>query len=240
MEFTTNDLARRGFMRVYVVHRCGGLDQGIHMSNKDIDIDQFDARLAAAYAREEDKQQQYDEWAASYDADLVDDLDYVAWRDAGDIFAGLVEDREQRVLDVACGTGLAGKYLRSLGYQNIDGADFSREMLALAEKRAVYDALWQHDFTTAKDLEERYDCLLCVGLFSFAVPKITDLHHVVNCVEAGGLCVITVNGAAWRQLALEPEVYRQAHRHGFRIEQIIEAEYIRKQDIDARVLVIRR
>ncbi len=70
------------------------------MSNKKIDIEQYDARLAAAYAREEDKQQQYDEWAASYDADLVDDLEYVAWRDAGDIFAGLVADRSLRVLDV--------------------------------------------------------------------------------------------------------------------------------------------
>ena len=209
------------------------------MSNKEIDIDQYDSRLAAAYAREEDKQQQYDEWAASYDADLVDDLEYVAPRDAGDIFAGLVADRSLRVLDVACGTGLAGEYLRSLGYKNIDGADFSREMLALAEKREVYDSLWQHDFTTPKKLEQLYDCLLCVGLFSFAIPKISDLHHVVNCVVPGGLCVITVNGAAWRQLELESEVYRQARLHGFHIEQVIEAEYIRKQDIDARVLVIR-
>lgn len=210
------------------------------MSNKDIEIEQFDSRLAAAYGREEDKQQQYDEWAASYDTDLVEDLDYVAWRDAGDIFAGLVEDRSLRVLDVACGTGLAGEYLRSMGYQHIDGADFSREMLALATKREVYDSLWQHDFTTAKNLEQHYDCLLCVGLFSFAVPKITDLHHVVNCVIEGGLCVITINGAAWRQLDLEPEVHKQARVHGFHIEQIIEAEYIRKENIDARVLVIRR
>lgn len=210
------------------------------MANRDIDIDQFDPRLFAAYGREKDKQQQYDEWAASYDADLVDDLDYVAWRDAGDILAGLVSDRSLRILDVACGTGLAGEYLRSLGYENIDGADFSNEMLALAKKRAVYDSLWQHDFTTAKNLQRPYDCLLCVGLFSFAIPKISDLHHVVNCVLPGGLCVITVNGAAWRQLGLEPEVHRQAGLHGFEIERIIEAEYIRKENIDARVLVVRR
>lgn len=210
------------------------------MSNKDIDIDQFDPRLAAAYARKEDKEQQYDEWAARYDSDLLDDLDYVAWRDAGDIFAGLVADHSTRVLDVACGTGLAGEYLASMGYQQIDGADFSREMLARAADRGVYQALWQHDFTTPKQLTQPYDALLCVGMFSFAVPEISDLHHVVNCVKADGLCVITVNGAAWRKLQLEPEVYRQARRHGFSIEQIVEAEYIRKEGIDARVLVIRR
>lgn len=210
------------------------------MSNKDIDIDQFDPRLAAAYGRQEDKEQQYDEWAASYDSDLVGDLDYVAWRDAGDIFAGLVTDHSQRVLDVACGTGLAGEYLASMGYQQLEGADFSREMLARAADRGVYQALWQHDFTTPKQLEQAYDALLCVGLFSFSVPAISDLHHVVNCVRPDGLCVITVNGAAWRQLDLEPEVHRQAGLHGFSIEQVVEAEYIRQQGIDARVLVIRR
>jgi hypothetical protein len=59
-------------------------------------------------------------------------------------------------------------------------------------------------------------------------------------VAPGGLCVITVNGAAWRQLSLEAEVYRVAQLHGFEIEQIVEAEYIRQQGIDSRVLVIRR
>lgn len=210
------------------------------MAKKDIDIDGFDPRLAAAYGREEDKQQQYDEWARTYDADLVDDLDYVAHLDASDIFAGLVQDQSSRIADIACGTGLVGEYLNNLGYRHIDGADFSAEMLARAEQRGVYQNLWQHDFTTPKQLEQLYDALICVGLFSFAVPKITDLHKVVECVKAGGVCVITVNGAAWRQLDLEPEVHAAAARHGFAVEQIIEAGYIRKEGIDARVLVIRR
>ena len=210
------------------------------MNKKDADIDQFDPRLAAVYQPRDDKQQHYDEWAASYDADLVDELDYVAFRDAGDIFAGLVGDRHCRVLDVACGTGLAGAYLRELGYRHVDGVDFSREMLARAERRDCYHRLWQHDFTTPPQLERPYEALICVGLFSFALPEISDLHHVVNCVRSGGTCVITVNGAAWRQLQLEPEVYRVAAEHEFSIEDIVEAGYIRQQGIDSRVLIIRR
>ncbi|MDH3534549.1 MAG: methyltransferase domain-containing protein [Gammaproteobacteria bacterium] len=210
------------------------------MNDKRIDIDRFDPRLAKTYGRERDKQQHYDDWAHSYEADLVDDLDYVAYREASEIFTANVEDRRLRILDVACGTGLVGEYLRARGYDQVEGADFSREMLARAEQRRIYEALWQHDFTAPKPLETPYDALICVGLFAFGVPGICDLHHVVNCVAPGGLCVITVNGAAWRQLRLEPEVYRAAELHGFRIEQVIEAEYIRKQDIDARVLLVRR
>ena len=210
------------------------------MSDKHIDLDRFDSRLAKTYGRRQDKQRHYDDWADSYETDLVDDLDYVAYRAAGDIFVANFEDRRGSVLDVACGTGLVGEYLRASGYERVDGADFSRDMLARAEQRQVYRALWQHDFTTPKPLETLYDAPICVGLFAFGVPGISDLHHVIACAAPGGLCVITVNGAAWRQLKLEPEVYRAAERHGFRIEQIIEAEYIRRQDIDARVLLIRR
>ena len=210
------------------------------MSKKKIDVETFDPRLSAVYRQREDKLRHYDEWAGSYETDLVDDLDYVAHLETSDIFAKLVGDRTSRVLDVACGTGLVGAYLAGLGYAQIDGVDFSGEMLRRAGERKIYRHLWQHDFTQPARLEEAYDALICVGLFSFALPEIRHLHHVVACVTAGGTCVITVNGAAWRQLELEPEVHAAAARHGFVIEQIIEAGYIRSQDIDARVLVIRR
>ena len=38
----------------------------------------------AAYSRTENKEQQYDEWAQTYDSDLVDDLGYVAFREVGE------------------------------------------------------------------------------------------------------------------------------------------------------------
>ncbi|MDJ0779453.1 MAG: methyltransferase domain-containing protein [Gammaproteobacteria bacterium] len=210
------------------------------MKDKRPDTDKFDARLAAVYRERTDKQQHYDDWASSYDSDLVDDLDYVAWRAAGDLFAERVDARDQPILDVACGTGLVGEYLRDLGFDQIDGADFSGEMLAVAARRNVYRELWQHDFTRPRRPEPGYAALICVGMFSFTTPRISDLPHVVDCVRPGGLCVITVNGAAWRELDLETGARRAAAEHGFTITEMITIDYIREQDIDARVLVIRR
>ena len=210
------------------------------MNDKSKDADEFDARLAAVYRDRADKQQHYDNWAASYESDLVDDLDYVAWRTAGNLLADRVDARDCPVLDVACGTGLAGEYLRGLGFTAIDGADFSAEMLAIAARRGVYRELWQHDFTRPRRPRPDYAALICVGLFSFAQPGIAHLHHVVDCVAPGGPCVITINGAAWRELDLESEVHRVATRHGFVIEAIETIDYIRQQGIDARALIIRR
>jgi len=210
------------------------------MSKKTPDLNRFDNRLSAVYSRTEDKEQQYDEWAATYENDLLDDLGYVAFREAGEIFMAVVPDKNYRILDVACGTGLAGEYLKQHGYRNIDGADLSTEMMAIAGQRDVYQSTWQHDFTQSATLDDLYDAVLCVGMFSYAVPKISDMHNVVNCVKPGGVCVITVNGAAWRDLGLELEVFGEAGLHGFAIEDIRIADYIENEGIDSRVLVIRR
>ena len=72
---------------------------------------------------------------------------YVAHSDASDIFFGVVPDRNACILDVACGTGLVGEYMREHGYNNIDGVDFSPAMLERARERAVYRSLDVHDFT---------------------------------------------------------------------------------------------
>jgi predicted TPR repeat methyltransferase len=210
------------------------------MPDSEIDVDQYDSRLSTIYSKSDDKEKQYDEWADSYDQDLVEDLEYVAHREAGKLFTEQVPDRSARILDVACGTGLVGEYLKSEGYQFLDGADFSIEMLTRAKDRQIYQSTLQHDFTQSADIENLYDALICVGMFSFTIPKISDMYHVVNCVKPGGYCVITVNGAAWNQLDLEPEVHKVADQHKFTIESIQTAEYIRRESIDSRVLIIRR
>jgi predicted TPR repeat methyltransferase len=210
------------------------------VDEKKLDVDHFDNRLARVYTRTGNAQQRYDEWAATYESDLVGDMDYVAHKQASEILIETVPDNSVRVLDVACGTGLVGMYMRSRGYLNIDGVVFSKAMLAIAGQRDIYQSLWQHDFTVGKILEDPYQALICVGLFAFAVPKISDMHNVVNCVTPGGHCVITVNGAAWQQLNLEPEVRNEAKLHGFTIENIVTADYIREQGIDSRVLIIKR
>ncbi|MCY3768424.1 MAG: methyltransferase domain-containing protein [Gammaproteobacteria bacterium] len=204
------------------------------------DLSKFDDRLAAVYSRTGDKEAHYDQWASSYEADLVEDLGYVAHIDASDIFAQVVTDRSARILDVACGTGLAGAALRSRGYKNIHGVDFSMEMLKIAARTEVYQSLWQQDFTEPVDRSPAYDALICVGLFSYATPKISDMHNVIGCVVPGGTCIITVNGAAWEELGLETEVRAEAGRHGFSVSEIRQAGYIGSEGIDSRVLVIRR
>jgi predicted TPR repeat methyltransferase len=52
------------------------------------------------------------------------------------------------VLDVGCGTGLAGEALAALGFAVVDGLDISPEMMAVAMARGAYRQCLQADLLT--------------------------------------------------------------------------------------------
>jgi SAM-dependent methyltransferase len=207
--------------------------------DKPLDPGRFDDRLSRLYTGEADKKSTYDQWAGEYEQDLVGEMGYIAHVDTVRIFAEAVPERNCRVLDVACGTGLAGTELRKQGYSSIDGTDFSPGMLEKAAATGCYDYLFQHDFTCDPDKPGEYDALICVGLFAFDVPGVNHMIHVIRAVKPGAPCVITVNGAAWREMDYIAGLKAEAEQHGFRIGSIHKAGYIPQQGIDARVLVIR-
>jgi SAM-dependent methyltransferase len=98
----------------------------------------------------------YREWAATYEDVVEDEMDLrllariesVAWTGAG------------RVLDLACGTGRIGAWLRAHGVQRLDGLDFTPEMLARAEAKGIYDRLIQADMLNTGLPAASYDLVL--------------------------------------------------------------------------------
>ncbi len=209
------------------------------MRSKPFDMNRIDSRLSRLYTGCDNHQETYDRWADRYNDDLVGEMGYVAHIEAAGIFHQVVPSPGGRVLDVACGTGLAGLELQAYGYDAIDGTDFSPAMLEKAQATGCYRSVFRHDFSQDTPTIGSYDALICVGLFSFVTPPITNLVHVIRCLKADGLAVVTVNGAAWDQLDHERTVRQEASRHGFVIEAIHTVDYLPKQGIDGRVLVIR-
>ena len=98
----------------------------------------------------------YREWSETYEDVALDEMDLrllarissVDWAKAG------------RVLDLACGTGRIGVWLRAQGVQRLDGLDFTPEMLARAEAKGVYDRLIQADVLDTGLPGAAYDLVL--------------------------------------------------------------------------------
>ena len=98
----------------------------------------------------------YREWAETYEDVVQDEMDLrllarietVDWAQAG------------RVLDLACGTGRIGAWLRAQGVQRLDGLDFTAEMLARAEAKGVYDRVIRADMLDTGLPAASYDLVL--------------------------------------------------------------------------------
>lgn len=93
----------------------------------------------------------FDRWSENYDADVrasdeVEEYPFAAYQAILDKVEELVIAAPgKRVLDLGFGTGQLTQRLYSKGYQ-IDGLDFSAEMIAIAKERMPEASLIQADF----------------------------------------------------------------------------------------------
>jgi len=98
----------------------------------------------------------YREWLPSYETTVEDEMDLallqalesVPWADV------------EHAVDLGCGTGRTGAWLRARGVARLDGVDLTPEMLAIARGRGLYDRLVEADLATTDLGAGRYDLVM--------------------------------------------------------------------------------
>jgi len=100
----------------------------------------------------------FDQFSADYDNRMMGQLDYAAPRILKDLADLVMPGRDRlSVLDLGCGTGLAGMVFKSRAAR-LDGIDLSPAMIGKARARGIYDSLAVGDIETA--LRGRYDLIM--------------------------------------------------------------------------------
>ena len=79
----------------------------------------------------------YDDWAASYEAEIAEN-GYATPTRCAEALRSKIRDASAPILDFGCGTGLSGLALKLVGFETIDGVDLSQEMLNQAREKGVY------------------------------------------------------------------------------------------------------
>ncbi len=149
----------------------------------------------------------FDEFSASYDARMLEQLAYRApgvLRQLAEML-GVVERDKYAVLDLGCGTGLAGTAFRELAAWLV-GVDLSPAMIEKARQRGIYDALKIGDLESALAMEGcRFDLIIAADTLVY----LGDLHAVfagaANSLAAGGLFLFTVEKSAVADFELGPK-----------------------------------
>lgn len=137
----------------------------------------------------------FDQFSSDYDTRMLGQLGYQApqiLRDLAELL-GLSAHGKLAVLDLGCGTGLAGAMFRDIA-SRLDGVDLSPAMVALARKRGIYDEIVVADIETAlDDSSRRYDLVLAADtlvylgdlakLFRSAARVLAPAGHFLFTVE---------------------------------------------------------
>lgn len=139
----------------------------------------------------------YDNWAESYDADmlLTGYLHYA-------VLTGLVSRHVQRkdaaILDAGVGTGALGSLLNLLGYNNLSGLDMSEGMLAKAAARKCYADLRQAVLGEKLDFVDRsFDAIVSTGTFTEGHAPASAFDELERLLEAGGVMIFTISTLVW-------------------------------------------
>lgn len=101
------------------------------------------------------------------------------------------DSHDLKILDAGCGTGLCGEFLRPHAGL-LQGADLSPHMLKQADKKGLYDVLFEADIESVmNDNPEYYNLITASGVFIFFGNLETILTCAANALMPGGRIIFT-------------------------------------------------
>ena len=120
--------------------------------------------------KQENIGEHYDELSAHYEQVYLHAGYHDPLRCAEMAHEFLQGDKNAEILDMGCGTGLVGQYLKEFGYEKVVGLDASQGMLEKAKEKSAYTELellflGQPDTFPAQH-HNRYDAITASGILA--------------------------------------------------------------------------
>ncbi len=164
------------------------------------------ALLERAYALDGDAASRalYRDWAETYDDTMLQGLGYRSPAVVARMLGEHLADRQALVLDIGCGTGLAGHKLGELGFVAIDGLDLSPEMMQVAARRNVYRNFITADLNRPLPMRDgSYAGASCSGTFTHGHVDARCLGEVFRILQRGAPFSFTVKLEVWEPLGFK-------------------------------------
>ena len=176
----------------------------------------------------------YDEWGIKnkYDQDMVD-WDYTGPKETVATFTKYAKDKNIKILDAGCGTGLVGVELKKYNYLNIDGMDLSKKLLDLVPQ-GYYQNLDQVDLNKPiKVKNDTYDAIMCVGTFTFGHVKPHALDEFIRISKNKSLICFTINEGIYEEYGFDKKIDELKKNKSWDIKEFFKSDYIASKDVNA-------
>ena len=176
----------------------------------------------------------YQDWTKKnkYNQDMVD-LNYVAPKESVSLLKKYALNRESKILDAGCGTGLVGIELKKCGYSNIEGVDFSQDMLDLIPED-IYKKIEKIDLNKPLKFETNmYDVVTCVGTFTYGHVKPKALDELIRITKNKGLICFTINEGIYKEYGFDKKIKELSKNKLWKVKEFFKSNYIVNKDVNA-------
>ena len=176
----------------------------------------------------------YDEWGEDnkYDQDMVD-WNYTGPKETSEVFAKHQKNKDIKIYDAGCGTGLVGVELKKYGFSNFHGADLSQKLLDLVPE-GLYQKLEKVDLN--KEINEKdnsFDALMCVGTFTFGHVKPPALDEFIRITKNNGLICFTINEGIHEEYGFDKKIDQLNKENKWKEIEFFKSNYIASKDVNA-------
>ena len=178
----------------------------------------------------------YQDWADNnkYNKDMVD-WNYTAPQETVSVLKKYALNKNSKILDAGCGTGLVGIQLKKYGYLNIEGVDFSQSMLDLVPQN-IYKKIEKIDLNKPLKFKNNiYDVAMCVGTFTYGHVKPHALDEIIRITKNKGLICFTVNEGIYEEYEFDKKIKELTNNKLWNIKEFFKSNYITNKDVEAWV-----
>ena len=176
----------------------------------------------------------YDEWGEGnkYDKDMLD-WNYTGPKETTEVFVKHQRDKNAKIYDAGCGTGLVAVELRKYGFNNFYGADLSKKLLELVPDN-LYKKLDQIDLNKKIDEDDgTFDAIMCVGTFTFGHVKPPALDEFVRITKNKGLVCFTINEGIYKEYGFDKKIEQLKNEKKWKEIEFFKSDYIASKDVNA-------
>ena len=176
----------------------------------------------------------YDEWGEDnkYDKDMVD-WNYTGPKETTEVFIKHEKNKDAKIYDAGCGTGLVGVELKKYGFSNFYGADLSQKLLDLVPK-GLYKKLDKVDLNKPiDDQDNAYDAVMCVGTFTFGHVKPPALDEFIRITKNKGLICFTINEGIHEEYGFDKKIEDLKKHNKWKEIEFFKSNYIASKDVNA-------
>lgn len=182
----------------------------------------------------------YRDWAATYDEEITAN-GYASPVRTAEALVKSGAQLDGPVLDVGCGSGVSGLFLRDAGFTELHGSDFSPEMLSLAEDKGLYASLHQADLRDPFEfVTEPFPVIAAIGVLApgHAGPEI--LETVIDLLTVGGVFGFSMNDHTLANSGYLSEVARLVQERKIRVRWQDYGDHLPGIELNSMIMVLER